>query len=188
MWSNFYAIGYKNLYNYCLCNPISYIDSNGFIPVANIINRAKYTLRIKRLINDKFYSKFFGNISISASTTLSDKETGIFYAFSETSVNDIMGSTSVGIGINVYGWLGIELGVSYDYNLYVSVNLTPWIHAGASIGLDGIGLNFGITYENISADIDINIGWGTILLTGLAVAIAPAAAPLVALLGMIFGL
>jgi hypothetical protein len=168
-----------NLYSYCLNNPIKYIDSTGRIPFVNVVKRSHYTTP-NSLITNKLFSTIFGNISLSATQTHQRQETGFFYAFSDIG-NDL---TSYGIGINAWGWLGLEVGLQTDGNFAFGLQLTPWVHAGVQLGLSGIGFNLGFNLGDTSYDLSINIGWETIAVVATAATIiiyAPVLAPMAAI-------
>ena len=53
--------------------------------------------------------------------------------------------------------------------MFITAQISPWIHVGGSVGVDGIGFALGVdnVLENgdvISADIEVKAGWGSIAL------------------------
>ena len=67
-----------------------------------------------------------------------------------------------GGGINLFGVLGIEAGGNSNYNAFVNLQITPWIHGTLSIGANGLGAIVGIDADNTSTDFELYVGWGTI--------------------------
>ena len=149
-----------NLYAYCGNNPIKYIDSFGCLPFAGIYNQV-----YSQYILMGFDSKWWGRMTISSSTTLEQLgEKGFFYAFSSINIHNA--KMSWGVGINMWEWLGIKLSIDSGGNLGISANITPWVHFGVSIGMEGITISAGITVENTSYDFSIGIGLAPLLIIG----------------------
>ena len=91
-------------------------------------------------------------------------EKGFFYAFSSINIHNA--KMSWGVGINMWEWLGIKLSIDSGGNLGISANITPWVHFGVSIGMEGITISAGITVENTSYDFSIGIGLAPLLIIG----------------------
>lgn len=85
------------------------------------------------------------------------EETGIFYAYTSFDRNII--KANGGVGINLWGWFGMEWGYSSeDYSIYFSVGFTPWLSSSSSIGLYGITSTYGFTNGDITHEFSIRIG------------------------------
>ncbi len=161
-----------NLYCYCLNNPVKFLDVLGMIPLSNTYYQTHLTISNDKLISEFTYGRIFGNATYSQTVIVSQsEERGIFFAYTDVG-NDM---TIWGAGINLYEWLGIELYVNSYCNIGFTWSITPYFQLGVSVGIDGLGLSFGINSGNINHNISINIGIGT-----LAVAFAVVAAPVIA--------
>ena len=101
-----------------------------------------------------------GNVGFSTTLTKQNQEPKLFYSYSDIG-ND---ASKYGAGINAGGWLGANVGVSSEINAYVGLQVTPWVHAEASLGFDGIGASVGFDVGDISYDFEIKGGWGIIAL------------------------
>ena len=199
---NFINKQWFNLFCYCINNPINFVDSNGYVPYAinyqlsqNIfkekikdtpISNSIIKVYIKKsfeILSDVNLKKVFGNLSFSIKKYILNQDAGFFYQSSEKGSDGF----SQSVGINALGIFGIEVGFNDNYNLFYNVNITPWAHFGASIGLDGIGFNGGIFINNTSYDFDVHIGWGTVAVVAVAI-VAPVVSPFVAFFNWLFGL
>ena len=101
-----------------------------------------------------------GKIGFSATTTFQDKDPGLFHSYADIG-ND---ASKYGVGINAIGWLGLGLGASSNANIFANAQVTPWIHAKVSVGLDGVGGTVGLNIDNTSYDFEIKGGWGLIVI------------------------
>ena len=145
-----------NLFAYCRNNPVMQIDPNGHIPIANFLTRVQITNMIWG-----FDNIFWGRINYSVTQLAfqSPEEIGLFYAHS--TVENEYGV--VGIGINLCGWLGINInanGLPQEYNLSLGLSITPWFHSSVSIGANGLSISAGIDIGNTSHDFEIGVGLG----------------------------
>ncbi len=154
-----------NLFAYCGNNPVMQIDPNGHIPIANFLTRVQITNMIWG-----FDNIFWGRINYSVTQLAfqSPEEIGLFYAHS--TVENEYGV--VGIGINLCGWLGINInasGLPQEYNLSLGLSITPWFHSSVSIGANGLSISAGIDIGNTSHDFTVGIGLAPlVVLAGLA--------------------
>ncbi len=147
-----------NLYCYCLNNPIKYVDFSGCIPFANSFIKNSVTHNIFG------FNNFYWGRLLYSTTILENQseETGFLYAYSAYDLNR---DVSHGVGINFWNWLGVNLGVNTtQLNIFAGLNITPWLHANASLGLDGITLSLGVMVDDVSHDFSIGIGLGPILI------------------------
>ena len=160
------SINGLNLYAYCRNNPIKYIDAIGRIPVANCLMEVTLTKLIWGF--DSFY---WGRINYSITNLVKQsEEPGFFYA--RTTINNE--AKTYGAGINVFGWLGVEVGVNTaidKLNAYFSFNITPWFHGSLSLGLNGLTISLGISVDNTSHDFAVGIG---LVLAAIVISIAMA--------------
>ena len=156
-----------NLFAYCLNNPVYYIDVSGNIPFANSITRIVQEKTIKG-----YYNKWWGRAYYSVSVTAQSAEPGFFYSYTGTNIH---GVDTAGVGLNVWGWLGLELGVNYEGNLTAGFNITPWFHGGVELGTGGINISLGINIDDTSHDISFGIGAGLIAAVVGAVAVVGSA-------------
>ena len=179
-----------NLYMYCNNNPIKYTDYTGRIPFASSVTITSLNRTIWEL-TDKY--KFFGKISHSINFDfISQGDMGFFYSFTHSSVGS-SNTTTTGVGINLWGWFGINASYYYgdEYGISLNVQITPWFHCGLSIGTDGLTLNLGINKDNMSYDLNINMGWGSVLViaaTYVSQALSQALYPLFSFFKKLFGL
>lgn len=90
--------------------------------------------------------------------------------------------TAIESGFNLTGLFGLEAGIiEYDNDTY---DLTASISAGPiSVGINGIGLSFGITLNNTTLTIGTSVGWGTLALV-IVLAVSPV--PLLRLAAVLF--
>ncbi|CDR31477.1 hypothetical protein Aocu_14040 [Acholeplasma oculi] len=133
---------------------------------ANHVNKTNYSFK---LINNLSASLLIGNISYTV--TASDNNPGLFYSYSNYGFD----SVGYGAGVNVGGWLGLEFFAATPGDIGIGLQVTPWVHGGAQIGLSGIGMTIGMDADLISHDLSINIGWGTTGLVALSMIPIPGA-------------
>jgi RHS repeat-associated protein len=185
-----------NQYAYCMNNPVNRTDKAGFFPrmfnefaytfkkvfesIINVVRTTPVINGVKRthtttptLMIDA--GVIFGKIGFSSTHTEKDSEEGLLYGFSDIGNN----SAEQGVGFNLYGWLGAEGGYRTDGNAFLNVQVTPKLHASASIGVNGVGLSAGYIDGKNSHDFEITAGWGTMVMIGL-VYLMPIAVPILA--------
>lgn len=124
------------------------------LPLANYVKKTHITT--PEMVLD--LGVMVGKIGISSTVTKQDKQLGLVHASSDVG-ND---ASKYSAGINLDGWLGADIGVSSEINAFVSAQVTPWVHGEVSLGLDGIGVSFGIDLGDKSFDFGINAGIGLI--------------------------
>ena len=167
-------LGY-NMLGYCYNNPIMLSDSLGTRPIlgTSIENEteeekkdsfafANYVARahVKTTVEILNCGTLIGKIGFSSTVTVQDEELGLFHSYSDVG-NDC---TKYAAGVNLVGWLGMDLGVSSEVNGFISAQVSPWLHGELSLGLDGVGVCIGVNAGDISYDFEINIGLGAIAL------------------------
>ena len=124
-------------------------------PKTNSVAMTHYTKPL--LINNRFLGGFLGNISFIVTTQLNDAET--FYSFSNIGNS----GASYGVGVNAGNWFGVNGYVSSNLGVGIGVQVTPWATVGAEVSvLDGITISGGSISGNISEEVSVNVGWGTI--------------------------
>lgn len=72
-----------------------------------------------------------GKVGFSTTTTKQNKNAGLFHSYFDIG-ND---ASKYGIGVNAVDWLGVEVGVSSDFNVYGDIQLTSWIHTEVQLVL-----------------------------------------------------
>ena len=160
------SINGLNLYAYCLNNPVMNVDPMGNIPFAN-----GFTMFYSDIFIGGFYDKSWGQMSYNVVVNHGQTdETGLLY--SVAGIDNISGSKKAGVGINVWGWLGVEGGYTADKNskfngVYVSANITPWLSGGINIDSNGIAVSIGVSIDNTTHEIRVGIGWN-LLMIGLS--------------------
>ena len=186
-----------NLYSYCLNNPIMFMDTSGALPfsISTLLRilSTKQNKNRKNSINlevEESWSLFEGilkylTINIEYTATVSVDSPSMFYSYySYNSNKDVL---TKGIGMNLNDSLGISLYASSDISAGVQLQIDQF-HFGASIGLDGIGFNFGITIGETTHDININISYTTIAAAAVVASLPIPGSRVVALFILIFDL
>ena len=105
------------------------------------------------------FGYWIGELTASSTETLQREDEGVLYSYRDMSTS-LSGNSSCGVGINISGWVGANVGVSSDRNVYVEAQVTPWMHASVSLGLDGVSASFGLDKNDVSHDIELRLGWG----------------------------
>ena len=166
-----------NLFAYAACNPIINVDPEGTCPYngtaadfrrlerelpsmnctcwksyINHINRNHYTTPQMMLIDDIL----LGKLGFSLTSTYQNCDSYVAYSFCDIG-ND---ASFIGVGLNIYDLIGLEIGGSTEIHVFIKFQITPWVHAEASLGLDGVGFVLGTDNDNISSDFEIKGGWG----------------------------
>lgn len=101
-----------------------------------------------------------GRVGYSQTETKEDKTPGLFYAYTDLG-ND---ENSIGIGMNILGQLGVDIGASNTGNMYAQVQVTKWVHVEVSVGLSGIGVLTAFDLDEWSNNFEIQAGWGAMLI------------------------
>ena len=101
-----------------------------------------------------------GKVGYSQTYTEQNKTPSLLYAYTDVG-ND---ETNIGIGVNIAGQFGLDVGASSDGNMYAQAQITKWTHVQVSVGLDGIGLLTATDVDNISNNFEIQAGWGAMLI------------------------
>ena len=140
------------------------------LPKTNSVLMTHYT---EKLIDNIYFSMFFGNISYTRTKQ-------------HQSNKNIYTYTNLGNGGNSYG-VGISIGDYFGANLYVSDNVgfgagiqvgNMAIGAGISIK-DGLSLSIGVVNDDTTDEIGINIGWGSIIGAGYAFCVGISLSPMI---------
>lgn len=124
--------------------------------LANYVNKTHYTT--PTLMLDA--GPLFGKVGFSVTQIKQDKDPGLAHTYSNIG-ND---EGCLGAGISLLGWLGADVGVSTECNLFVRTQITPWVHYEQSSGLDGYGQKIGIDFDEYSYDFEIKGGLGLALI------------------------
>lgn len=90
--------------------------------------------------------------------TLIDTYPSTFYNFTSTA----FGATKNGVGINIGDSFGVSAYYSTDLSVGVQLQIGS-LHAGLSIGFDGIGFNFGADIGDHSIDFSVSISIPTLI-------------------------
>ncbi|MBP3560407.1 MAG: RHS repeat-associated core domain-containing protein [Clostridia bacterium] len=171
------VLGY-NMFAYCFNNPVNLDDSNGNWPkwvekVKKAVCLVLSTLILTPIVRGskdvkKTHVKeeipivdggvIFGGVSLTITTTEEDEEPGLFYKFDDDG-ND---SSSTGFGVN--NNKRSEVGYSDEGNVFSNTQILPFVHVGASLGIDGVGGLIGLDIGNTAIDLEGKVGWGTLLL------------------------
>ena len=184
-----------NLYAYCLNSPLKFLDIFGTLPfsISTLLRvlSNKQNKNRKKSINieiEKSWSLFEGilkylTINIEYTATVSVDTSSIFYSY--YSYNKDNNVFTKGVGINFNDSLGMSFYMSSDISAGIQFQIDQF-HFGTSIGLDGIGFNFGVNLGNTTHDININISYTTIAAVAVVASMPVPGARVVALFILIF--
>ena len=106
----------------------------------------------------------FGKIGFSVTSSYQSEDFGLLHTYIDNGID----VTKYGLGVNIGGWFGKDIGVTTDMNLFLSKQITPWAHCELSIGVDGIGGIIGFNHNQTSYDFEAKVGWLTIGLIALS--------------------
>ena len=134
--------------------PVAATSSSSSFAWANNVSKTHVTTPTAMLNG----GPLIGKVGFSTTTTKQNKEPGLVHSYSDIG-ND---ASKYGAGINAGGWLGAGVGVSTELNAFVDVQVTPWVHAEVSLGLDGIGAVIGFDIGDTAYDFELKGGWGLI--------------------------
>ena len=122
-------------------------------PFANVVSMTNYSTT---LVDNILIGMALGNISHT--TTIQHNNSGVFYAYSNIGNS----TSSVGVGLNIKDWYGLNAYVSSNIGIGSSMQLGS-ITYGAEISvLDGVSFSFGTVTGNITNETTVSIGWGTL--------------------------
>ncbi len=130
----------------------------------DVINRFYDTQEIFKLDG----GQWIGEIGLSKTSTIVDAETEGLYKFKDINNQNVI-TTGFGANNDFHGGSVWEAGYSTEGHLYIDNQGTPWTHSSISLGLDGVGYTVGIIVGDTSYDLDIRIGWGSIVAVALAI-------------------
>ena len=120
------------------------------------------------MTSNVFYLDFvLLKLGYSITRTAANRNKPLLYSFYDQ--NSL--TSSVGIGINIKDWLGVEIGASFGWKDFSflwtgedspldfngKVQITPWFSINASVGLGGISFGFSIIENNVTHDFSIQI-------------------------------
>ena len=176
-----------NMFAYCLNNPVNFSDSTGHWRerIEKIIGFIKFVIFVAMVIlqsksqsfeicNETMETSvttpsayfdagtFVGEVGVSSTETEADKERGLFHRFDN--VNTILGTEETvvksGIGVNVFGIYGYDIGISSEDHIFLDTHLVSFVHSSTTCGIDGLGYSIGIDYtDKNSVDITVRAGW-----------------------------
>lgn len=109
------------------------------------------------LVDNVLFGMALGNISHTITTQ--HNEAGMFYAYSNIGNS----TSSVGAGLNIKKWYGLNVYLSSNIGIGSSVQFTPYITYGTEISVfDGVSFSFGTISENVTNETTVSVGWGTL--------------------------
>ena len=124
------------------------------ISTANIVSRSSYSTTI---VDNVLVGMLLGNISHTI--TIQYNNSQLLYAYSNIGNR----TDSFGIGFNINNWYGSNIYVSSNIGIGSSVQITPYITFGAEVSIrDGVSFSFGTISGNVTNEITVSIGWGTL--------------------------
>ena len=188
------ALNGCNLYAYCGENPVNHsqITGTAFInanSLSNAVTINNLKENISNLEGNTFkarnwlyghitsisYTKEKGNINLlgalnltySQTISYANREKTLFYSF----LDENRSTTSIGVGINLGNYLGVEAGFSAGFtdwsfilteknspfDMNASVQITPWFNINASLGLGGLKAGFSIQIDGVSHDFSAHL-------------------------------
>ena len=120
---------------------------------ANVVSMTNYSTT---LMDNILFGMALGNISHTITTQHNDS--GVFYAYSNIGNS----TSSVGVGLNIKDWYGLNVYLSSNIEIGSSMQLGS-ITYGAEISVtDGISFSFGTVSGNVTNETTVSIGWGTL--------------------------
>ena len=140
------------------------------ILVAPLANAVKMTNHSETLVNDIIFDMFLGNVSYTTTIRKNDAET--FYIYS-----NLGNKTSFyGAGFNLKNLFGFDIYLSSDVGIGSNIQITPYIKYGTEVSiLNGVSFSFGTISGNVTNEITVNIGFGTLAFAYAACGIVAAA-------------
>ena len=139
-----------------------WVNNNIFKPIGNFakkqynnVREAHFTQQLMQLD----FGLLLGKVGISTTYTERNESRKPFFSYSNIG-NDCC---SWGAGINLGGWLGLDLGVNSNGNVYLNLQVTPLLHGNISLGYEGIGASIGVDHKQTSYDLSATAGWGTVI-------------------------
>ena len=122
-------------------------------PFANVVSMTNYSTT---LLDNILFGMALGNISHT--TTIQHNNSGVFYAYSNIGNS----TSSVGVGLNIKDWYGLNAYVSSNIGIGSSMQFGS-ITFGAEVSvLDGVSFSFGTVTGNVTNETTVSIGWGTL--------------------------
>ncbi len=96
--------------------------------------------------------------NITHTTTTQHNDSGVFYAYSNIGNS----TSSVGVGLNIKYWYGLNVYISSNVGIGYSMQLGSFTYGAEISVLDGISLSFGSVSGNVTNETTVSIGWGTL--------------------------
>lgn len=97
--------------------------------------------------------------NISHTITIQYNNSQLLYAYSNIGNR----TDSFGIGFNINNWYGSNIYVSSNIGIGSSVQITPYITIGEEVSFrDGVSFSIGTISGNVTNEITVSIGWGTL--------------------------
>ena len=122
-------------------------------PFANVVAMTNYSTT---LVDNILFGMALGKISHT--TTIQHNNSGVFYAYSNIGNS----TSSVGVGLNIKDWYGLNAYVSSNIGIGSSMQLGS-ITFGAEVSvLDGVSFSLGTVTGNVTNETTVSIGWGTL--------------------------
>ncbi len=121
-----------------------------------IINGVSMTNLSTILFDNVLIGMALGNISHTI--TMQHNDYGVFYAYSNIGNS----TSSVGVGLNIKDWYGLNVYMSSNVGIGSSMQLGSFTYGAEISVLDGISLSFGTVSGNVTNETTVSIGWGTL--------------------------
>ena len=148
VYSNVSSVG-KSVANWSVHKTTASYTQSG-----NIVSMINYSTT---LVDNVLFGMVLGNISITNTTQLDDS--GTFYLYSNVGNS----TSSIGAGLNVGNWYGLNVYLSSNIGIGYSVQIASYSTYGVELSvLDGISFSFGSVSGNETNEITVSIGWGTL--------------------------
>ena len=122
-------------------------------PFANVVSMTNYSTT---LVDNILIGMALGNISHT--TTIQHNNSGVFYAYSNIGNS----TSSVGVGLNIKDWYGLNAYVSSNIGIGSSMQLGSITYGAKVSVLDGVSFSFGTVTGNVTNETTVSIGWGTL--------------------------